>query len=258
MKRVSHKTAKSSQYNKEAESYDAFNEKHSTTINQTIQKALTQYNVKTVLDLSCGTGSQVFWLRKCGFQIIGADINAKMLKIAKEKAKQEKLDLRFIKGDMRTQQVGEFDAVITIFNSVGHLTKTDFEKALRNVHGNLKKDGFYIFDIANLNYFLTGNNITDLTVDWLTTTDDTQFRDIQYGTITFDGILALYTISIVQKNSENPKIAKSLKTLQIYTASQLKELLNKNGFKVIEQSAIDGSRLVEDRTDRIFTIAQKL
>ncbi len=52
-----------------------------------------------------------------------------MLKIAKEKAKQEKLDLQFIKGDMRIHHVGEFDAVITIFNSVGHLTKTDFEKA---------------------------------------------------------------------------------------------------------------------------------
>ena len=159
---------------------------------------------------------------------------------------------------MRTVHVGEFDAVITIFNAIGHLTKTDFEKALHNIHRNLKKDGLYIFDIANLNYFLKDNHISDLTIDWVTITDDTRFRDIQYSIINTDGILTFYTTSIVQKRSGKPKISKSAQTLQIYTAQQLKELLNKNGFKVIEQCGIDGSKFIEDQTDRIFTIAQKL
>lgn len=86
MKSVSHKTAKSSDYDKEAESYDAFNEKHSTIINQTIEKILSHYNATTVLDLTCGTGSQVFWLTRRGFTVVGSDINAKMLKVAQEKA----------------------------------------------------------------------------------------------------------------------------------------------------------------------------
>ena len=258
MKLLLHQTAKPSHYNKESESYDAFNEARSAVINSTIEKILKKYNVNTVLDLTCGTGSQVFWLTEQGFTVVGSDINEKMLKIAKEKAKKEKLDLQFIKGDMRTIHVDEFDAVITIFNAIGHLTKTDFKKTLQNVHGNLKKDGLYIFDIANLNYFLKGDNITDLTVDWLTTTDDTRFRDIQYSTINIDGILAFYTTSIVQKGSEMPKVSKSAQTLQIYTAKQLQEMLDKNGFKVLEQCGIDGSKFIEDRTDRILTIAQKV
>jgi hypothetical protein len=133
----------------------------------------------------------------------------------------------------------------------------------------LKNDGLYIFDIANLNYFLQGNNICDLTIDWVTVTDDTRFRDIQYSIIDTDGTLTFYTTSIVQKRAsaglahgvqmgyEKPKITKSAQTLQIYTADQLKELLNKNGFKVIEQCGIDGSQFVEDETDRILTVAQK-
>lgn len=252
-----HRTAKASHYNNESESYDAFNEARSAVINFAIEQILKTYNVKTVLDLTCGTGSQVFWLTKCGFTVVGCDINAKMLKIAKEKAKHEKENIPFIKGDMRTMQMGEFDAVITIFNSIGHLTKTDFEKALRNIHRNLKKDGLYIFDIANLNYYLKSNHITELTVDWLTSAHDTHFRDIQYGTIDTDGILALYNISMVQKGSDKPKISKSIKTLQIYSAAQLKELLNKNGFTVLEQRAIDGSPFNQEQTDRILTIAQK-
>ena len=184
--RLFHQSAKPSHYNKESESYDAFNEANSALINATLEKILNKYNVKTVLDLTCGTGSQVFWLIKCGFGVVGSDINAKMLKIARDKAirlrlsgpsgsasfagqEKEKLDLQFIKGDMRSVHVGEFDAVITIFNAIGHLTKADFEKALRNIHRNLNNGGLYIFDIANLNYFLKGNHITDLTIDWLTT-----------------------------------------------------------------------------------------
>lgn len=261
MKRVSHKTAKPSDYNKESESYDAFNEAHSALINATTEKLLKKYNVKSVLDLTCGTGSQVFWLARHGFEVIGVDINSQMLKIAKEKSAQENQNIQFIKGDMRTAHIGEFDAVITIFNSIGHLTKADFEIALRNIANNLKKGGLYIFDIANLTYYLTENHIAELTVDWSTTTGDTRFRDIQYGTVDTDGILALYNISFVQKKAV-PNVAQraktSIKTLQIYTTDQLKELLNRNGFSVLEQCGIDGSPFVEERTDRILTIAQKV
>ena len=257
MKVATHQSAKSSDYNNESEGYDAFNEARSAVINFTTEQILKKYHVKTVLDLTCGTGSQVFWLAQCGFTVTGSDINEKMLKIAKTKAKEENLTLQFLKGDMRTAHIGEFDAVITIFNSIGHLTKADFKIALRNIHRNLKKDGLYIFDIANLNYYLSSNHITELTVDWLTKAKDTNFRDIQYGTIDSDGILALFNISIVQKDSEKPKISKSTKTLQIYSASQLKEILNKNGFTVLEQRGIDGSSFNQEHTDRILTIAQK-
>lgn len=103
---LSHISAKPSHYNKAAKHYDAFNEKNSKLINQTIENILKKHKVKTVLDLTCGTGSQVFWLIKRGFNVVGADINSKMLKIARNKARQEKLTIKFIKGDMRNIQVG--------------------------------------------------------------------------------------------------------------------------------------------------------
>jgi len=260
MKVIAHQTAKPSDYNKESEGYDAFNETHSALINYTTEQILKRYTVTSVLDLTCGTGSQVFWLTHRGFEVIGVDINSRMLKIAKEKASRDKLSIQFLKGDMRTAHIGQFDAVITIFNSIGHLTKADFEVALCNIHRNLKKDGLYIFDIANLDYYLNGNNIAELTVDWSTTTDDTHFRDIQYGTIDTNGILALYNISFIQKKAV-PGVAQraktGIKTLQIYSATQLKELLNKNGFTVLEQIGIDGSPFNPEHTDRILTVAQK-
>lgn len=257
MKPPLHKSAKPSHYNKEAESYDAFNEASSKPLNQLIETILKKHGVKTVLDLACGTGSQVFWLAKCGYEIIGADINSKMLKVAIGKAKREKLALKFLKGDMRTIKVGKFDAVITIFNAVGHLTKLDFEEAMRNIASNLKDGGLYIFDINNLSFLMHGNNITTLTIDWQEMVGDTKVREIQYSTIDEDGILASFDTYYKQKGSDRPKISRASQTLQVYTAAQLTEMLERNGFRVVDICGIDGSKFVESKTERILMIAKK-
>ncbi len=257
MTRLSHLSAKPSHYTKEAAHYDEFNEENSKVINQTIENILKKHNVKTVLDLTCGTGSQVFWLAKRGFYVTGIDINAKMLTIAKTKAKKEKLTIPFFKGDMRTIKVGEFDAVITIFNAIGHLTKADFEQAIQNIYSNLKDNGLYIFDIFNLTYLLKDNNITKLTIDWQKIVGDTKIRDIQYCTIDKNGILASFTTSYKQHGDNQPRISRNKQTLQVYSAEQLREMLHRNGFKVLEQCGIDGSKFIDSKTDRIVTVAKK-
>ena len=255
---LSHVTAKSSHYDESAASYDVFNEENSSQINSLVQNILQQYHVKTVLDMTCGTGSQVFWLIKHGFNVVGSDINAKMLAIAKDKAQQKKIDVKFIEGDMRIVQVGKFDAVITIFNAIGHLTKPDFELAIENIWNNLNDKGLYIFDIFNLNYLLKGNNITKLTIDWQKRTDNITVRDIQYSIVDQGGVLASYTITYIQSDDNKPQISQHEQTLQIYTAAQLKDMLLQKGFKVVRQCSFDGSDVDDFETDRIITVAQKI
>ena len=257
MKLLPHSSAKPSHYDKAAENYDAFNEKRSLSKNRVIEKILRRHKVRSVLDMTCGTGSQVFFLAKRGYDVTGSDINSKMLKIAKAKAKKEKLDIKFLKGDMRTLKTGTFDAVITIFNAIGHLTKADFEKAIRNINRNLKEGGLYVFDINNLSYLLKGDNITSLTIDWQRTGGTAKLRDIQYSTINEKGILASYTTHIEQKGNRKPEITENAQTLQIYTARQLREMLHRNGFKVLEQCGLDGSKFLDTKTECILTVGQR-
>lgn len=259
MNKPIHKSALSTHYDKESQSYDLFNEKSSVVVNQYLEALFKKYKVKTVLDLACGTGSQVFWLTKKGFQVVGVDINTRMLKLAKEKANKLNLNIKFVRGDMRTTFMGEFDAVVTIFNAIGHLTKQDFKKSIKNVHANLKPNGLYVFDIFNLNYLLEGDNITKLTIDWLKKSNGKAIREIQYSTISLDGILASYDIYHERNAAKaKEKISKAFQTLQVYNRIQLKDILESQGFKVIKQCAIDGSRCNETKTERILTIARKL
>ena len=254
---IKHSSAKPSHYNKEAESYDGFNDDGAKIINSSIEKILKKHKVRTVLDLTCGTGSQVFWLTQKGFEVVGVDINAKMLKIAKQKAVDQKLKLKFLKGDMRNSVVGKFDAVITVFNSIGHLTKQDFEKAIKNVAANLHHGGLYIFDIFNLGYLLSGDNITHLTIDNQAKVGKTFFREIQYSTIDQDGVLASYDIYHQQAGEEKPKISKAFQTLQVYRASELQKLLETHGFEVLQQTDVDGGKFIKTKTERVLTVARK-
>lgn len=116
----------------------------------------------------------------------------------------------------------------------------------------------YIFDIFNLNYLLEGNNITKLTIDWQEVIGDTKVREIQYSTINEEGILASYDTYYEQKGSNQPKISRSSQTLQVYTAEQLKEMLHRNGFNVLEQCNVDGSEFIKRKSERILTVAKKI
>lgn len=225
--------------------------------NQLITKILKKYKVISVLDLTCGSGSQVFWLLEHGFHVVGSDISRGMLGIAKNKARLTKNSVKLLHGDMRTHKVGQFDAVITIFNAIGHLTKKDFAKTMRNVHANLNQDGIYIFDILNLNYVKQDDNILKMSYEWLKNEGDTKLRTIQHSVIDDKGVLISYSTFYTQKGKGKLNTSHNVITLQLYTAHELKTMLSKNGFQVLTQIAMDGKKFSEQKTERILTVAKK-
>ncbi len=247
------------EYQKLPEYFDVHNIGDDTDAkNGVIEKLLKKHKVKTVLDLTCGTGSQVFFLAKRGMQVVGSDFSPALLKIAREKAKKEKLSLKFIDGDMRTIKVGSFDAAITMFNAVGHLTKSGFEKAMQNVRNNLKDGGIYVFDIFNLEA-MTDKVVSDFSMHLHRKVGDTQIHNVQCSTIDRkNGFLTSYDNYTIQKNADKPIRINNKFSLQIYSAEELREMLARNGFKTLDQYGIDGSKFSEKKATSILTVAQKI
>lgn len=260
MKVLKHRSAKAAYYDTRAHCYDELNEDHSKGINALLAKILKANKASTVLDLTCGTGSQVFYLTEQGFSVVGSDISPSMLKIARKKAKAKGLKIKFLQGDCCSVRAGFFDAAITIFNAIGHLTQKDFDKTIQNINRNLRLGGLYIFDIFNLDYLKHSNNIAKLTIDWMTSQGDQATREIQFSTISDDGILASYSTYIYQDEASSPtKISKGYtNTLQVYSAGELKALLEENGFAVLKQTDIHGKKLSKSNTPRILTVAKKI
>lgn len=244
------------EYQQMPEYFDAHNINSKTEEKNTlIEKLLSRQKVKTVLDMTCGTGSQVFYLAEKGYEVIGSDFSTALLKSARNKAKKMNRNVTFIDGDMRDVQIGKFDAVITIFNAIGHLIKSDFEIALRNISSNLKDRGIYIFDIFNLEA-LTENDVKDFVIE--SNVNGINIRNKQNSEIDrINGLLISHDEYTIKKDGFNPENYINTFSLQIYTASELQEMLNRNGFEIIAQYDMDGNKFVADKSVNILTVARK-
>ncbi|KTD56744.1 SAM dependent methyltransferase [Legionella santicrucis] len=246
------------EYQQLPEYFDAHNVSEQTEIkNGLIEKLLKEQKVKTVLDMTCGTGSQVFFLAERGYEVVGSDFSPALLDIARSKAKTMSRDINFIDGDMRVLKAGKFDAVITIFNAIGHLTKADFEKALQNIHANLKEDGVYVFDIFNLQA-ITDSIIDDFAMDIESIVNGAHIRNVQHSEIDRDrGLLTSHDCYTISKENSEPEIHTNSFSLQIYTAKELEIMLEHNGFKIVEQYDMDGNDFVAEKSLNILTVARK-
>ena len=243
------------EYFKFPEFFDEHNIFSDTDIkNAVIANLLREYEAQTVLDMTCGTGSQVFFLKERGYKIIGSDFSAPLIDIARKRAIEKNLDIEFVTGDVREIKLGIFDSVITIFNSIGHLTKPDFNIALQNIRHNLKKDGIYIFDIINpkiLTDEILENGIERKVMN-------EQINNSQR--YKFDGksnIITCYEDVRIQKAKLGAKKFKNKFSLQLYEADELKDVLKQNGFEILKQYDTFGEKFEEYYSLNILNVARR-
>ena len=258
MNNKEHKLGLPFEYQQMPEYFDAHNISEETEAkNALIEKLLKEQKVKTVLDMTCGTGSQVFYLAERGYEVIGSDFSPALIEKARSKAKKMNRNITFIDGDMRNVKVGKFDAVITIFNAIGHLTKADFEKALQNIHANLKDGGVYIFDIFNLQA-ITDEIIDDFAMDIENIVNGVKIRNIQHSEIDREnGLLTSHDHYTISKEGCEPEIHTNSFSLQIYTAEELQAMLSRNGFEIVGQYDMDGNDFIAEKSLNILTVARK-
>ncbi len=112
-----------------------------------------QYNKGLkILDVGCGTGRHAIELAKRGYQVTGIDLSESLLKKAREKAAQNKLQITFLQHDARKLPFrNRFDAAIMMCEGAFPLMETDemnFE-ILKSVTRALKTGSKYIFTTLN-------------------------------------------------------------------------------------------------------------
>lgn len=118
----------------------------------TYYRMLARKHGGPVLELGVGTGRIALPIAEDGFEVIGIDASAPMLRRAEEKARAlgispDKLTLR--EGDMRRFQLRRrFPLVIAPFNALLHLYEPDdLVSCFRCVKRHLAPDGRFVFDI---------------------------------------------------------------------------------------------------------------
>ncbi len=102
-----------------------------------------------VLELGVGTGRIAVPIAAAGIELVGVDLSAGMLDVARERAELAGVTLDLRLGDMRDPPVEERFPLVTIpFRSLLHMeTDADRRAALRSVAGHLAPGGRLVFDV---------------------------------------------------------------------------------------------------------------
>lgn len=114
--------------------------------------------IKTNLDLACGTGFLCNKLSQLGITSTGVDISTHMINMAKSCYPS----CEFILDDINTLRLNKtFDLVTCTCDSLNHLESfTSLHNAINTAHKHLKDDGYFVFDIINTRKIKTNTDFT--------------------------------------------------------------------------------------------------
>ncbi len=106
-------------------------------------------NVKSVVDLACGTGIMREKLINEGFEVIGIDASCDMLSQAQQRLTDYSGKFSLLNAKMQDFELEEHvDGFICCLDSINHLTEQeDVLKTFKNVYNSLNDGGIFIFDV---------------------------------------------------------------------------------------------------------------
>lgn len=106
-----------------------------------------------ILDVCCGQGRHSLELARRGFRkVTGVDRSRYLIRLARKRAREAGLDIRFREGDARRLNVGEsaFDAVIVMGNSFGYFDQEAEDLAvLSAIKRTLRSHGKLVLDLTD-------------------------------------------------------------------------------------------------------------
>jgi glycine/sarcosine N-methyltransferase len=134
-------------------------ERQAAIIDQLIQNHLKRaQNSISVLDCSCGIGTQAIGLAKLGYHVTASDLSQKAVQRAKKEAKKWGVSIDFHVADfckLESQIAGFFDVVISFDNSLPHLLDDqELILAFKNISSKLPKNGLFLASIRDYDQIL--------------------------------------------------------------------------------------------------------
>jgi len=98
-----------------------------------------------VLELGCGGGNVGIALAKRGAQVIGVDISNAQLKIAKQKAEEQGVTIRYIESDIETLDFASIAPVDLAISVCALQYVSDLPRLFTQIYTTLTASGIFVF-----------------------------------------------------------------------------------------------------------------
>ena len=200
-----------------------------------------------VLDMACGTGRHAIIFAKEGFKVTAFDLSDNLLSIARQNAKLLKLNVDFVKSDIREFRTEKkFNLILNLFTSIGYFEKDEENYFILNKAYQLLADnGYFVLDYFNKNYLET--NLVPQTVDEFDNTIIVQNRFIS-------GERVIKEITIDKEGKTN----KFYESVRMFSFEELVNAINQIGFDIQNIFGdFEGNPFELESSPRIIIIAGK-
>lgn len=185
---------------------------------------------RDLLDLGCGTGNHDLPLASRGFHVTGLDRSASQLAIARRKARDAGLDVRFVRGDMGSFDLKQsFDAALCMFGAFGYLTTTRaILGCLHSVRRHLRPGGIFVFEFWQTSAVRPGT-------DWLHRTGP-GYELLRLSSGRFDRRRGLFSFTfrfLVWRGAKILDRFEETHTVRTYTVPEMRGFLRRGGFDLL-------------------------
>ena len=210
---------------------------------------LSQFPLKTGIDIGCGGGWFTRSFQRHGYEMTGMDVSSEMLDFAQETALKKGIRSNYVLGDIsKTKLPSRFDFATAINDCVNYLPKEKLGKAFKNVHACLKKGGIFLFDISSERKF------NEKIANTVSVDDRDDVTYISFNREETDGVTMEVTLFVKTTDNLFERLEEIHRQYR-YTEMEIIAALENNGFEVLETEG----HLGEDKSqsDRITFLAKK-
>jgi len=216
-------------------SYDIENDAYTGELNLLGNWAIKQGG--PIIDLACGTGRMTIPLAQKGFELIGVDIHAGMLELAKKKANEIFIQIEWLEQDCTMLQIDKKSPLIfMVGNSFQHFhTNEQQNLVLRSIHNHLEKDGIFIFEMR----FPNAEELLQQSTEeyWKTYTDTVENKKVDVYTISnYDPLEQIQHYTTIRKYLDDSNVIEERRTnisLRYTYPKEMERLLSENGLDIL-------------------------
>ena len=180
---------------------------------------------RRILDLPCGQGRHAIELARRGYDVTGVDLSPYLLEVAKARATEAGVRVRWLLRDMRDAIKGDpFDIIVNLFTSFGYFAEeADDRLVVRAAASMLKPDGRFLLEVINGERLMASFQERE------------RFTVGQIAVMERRSLDAAARRMVVERTvTSSNRSEVNVHVLRLYSGRELREILTAEGFERVE------------------------